>query len=214
MLRPAKVGITTGQDGGEAPAAKPPEQKDTTMTPWTRRGFIAAGGATLAACTSQPNTVSSGQRIDRAVADALNELYATVPGTQELRAASVGVLVIPDIIRAGFFAGGAYGEGALLIGNATVDYYSVSAVSIGFTFGAQGFNQALFFLTEQALQDFRIADGWVLALGTAVVVDQSGAAAGLDTARFNRPIVEVVFGQRGLLADASLAGAKYSRIIR
>jgi lipid-binding SYLF domain-containing protein len=184
------------------------------MTPWTRRGFIAAGGASLAACTSQPNTMSGGQRIDRAVADALNELYATVPGAQELRAASVGVLVIPDIIRAGFFAGGAYGEGALLIGDATVDYYSVSTVSIGFTFGAQGFNQALFFLNEQALQDFRTADGWELALGAAVVVDQDGAAAGLDTTRFNRPIVEVVFGQRGLIADASLAGAKYSRIIR
>ncbi len=31
---------------------------------------------------------------------------------------------------------------------------------------------------------------------------------------FNRPMVEVVFGQRGLIADASLAGAKYSRIYR
>lgn len=184
------------------------------MTPWTRRGFLAAGGASIAACTSQPPTTSPGQRIDIAVADALNELYATVPGTQELRAASVAVLVIPDIIRGGFFAGGMYGEGALLIGDATVDYYSLSGVSLGLTFGAQGFNQALFFLTDQALQDFRTADGWVLAVGTAVVVDQEGVAAGLDTARFNRPIVEVVFGQRGLLADASLAGAKYSRIIR
>lgn len=184
------------------------------MTPWTRRGFLAAGGASLAACTSQPNTMSAGQRIDRAVADATNELFATVPGTQELRAASVGMLIMPDIIRGGFFAGGAYGEGALIIGDVTVDYYSVSGVSFGLTFGAQGFNQALFFLSDQALQDFRTADGWVLALGAAVVVDQDGVAAGLDTARFNRPIVEVVFGQRGLLADASLAGAKYSRIIR
>ena len=48
----------------------------------------------------------------------------------------------------------------------------------------------------------------------AYVVQSTGAAAGLTSTQINRPITEVVFGQRGLIADASLAGAKYSRIIR
>ena len=137
-----------------------------------------------------------------------------MPGAQELGAQAQGILIIPNIRKVGFFASGAYGEGALLIGPAKVDYYSLSTAGVGLTFGAAEFSQALFFMTPQALQDFRVADGWELGVDAAVAVPQGGAAAGLTSTQINRPITEVVFGQRGLIADASLAGAKYSRIIR
>jgi lipid-binding SYLF domain-containing protein len=187
------------------------------MIPRSRRGFLAAaGGALAAACTSRPASLqgSAGSRIDAAVDVAQGELFANVPGAQDLAARAQGVLIIPNITQLGFFAGGAYGEGALRIGGATVEYYSTSAVTIGFTFGAQAYNQALFFLTPEALQDFRLADGWTLGVDGAVTVNTEGAAGSLNTTSFNRPIVEVVFGQRGLIADASLEGAKYSRIYR
>ncbi len=185
------------------------------MSHWTRRGFLAAAGGGLAACTTQPAIQETpGQTIDREVDAALSELYQALPGAMDLGARAEGILVIPRIRKVGFFASGAYGEGALMIGPAKVDHYSLSAAGIGFTFGAAEFHQALFFMSPQALQDFRLADGWELRAGAAVVVDRDGAAAGLDSTRFNRPIVEVVFGQRGLIADASFAGAKYSRIIR
>ena len=186
------------------------------MIPWTRRSFLAGAGCGLAACTSTPPDpgMTPRERINRDVDVALSELYQTVPGARELAARSEGILVIPNIRKAGFFASGAYGEGALLIGPAKVDYYSLSTVGFGLTFGATEFNQALFFLTAQALQDFRVADGWELGADAAVVVQNDGAAAGLTSTQINRPIQEVVFGQRGLIADASLAGAKYSRVIR
>jgi len=185
------------------------------MDSWTRRGVLAAVGGGLAACTTTPGPQGgAGGRIDAAVDVALGELYASVAGSEDLAARAQGVLVIPNITRLGFVAGGAYGEGALRIQGATVDYYSLSAVSIGFTLGATAYNQALFFLTPEALQDFRLADGWTLGVDAAVVVNTDGAAGSLNTTSFNRPIVEIVFAQRGLLADASLAGAKYSRIYR
>jgi hypothetical protein len=59
-----------------------------------------------------------------------------------------------------------------------------------------------------------VSDGWELGADAAVALPQRGVAAGLSSGQINRPIQEVVFGQRGLIADASLAGAKYSRIIR
>lgn len=186
------------------------------MTNWTRRGLLAAGAGGLAACATQPAGLGpgTGAKIDEAVDAALIELFGTVGGSEALAQRSQGVLVIPNINQLGFFAGGAYGEGALRIRGVTVDYYSVSAVSVGLTLGAQAFNQALFFITPEALQQFRLADGWTLGLGAAVVVNTDGAAAGIDSASYNRPIVEVIFGQRGLIADASLGGAKYSRIYR
>ena len=185
------------------------------MTDWTRRGFLAAAGVTLAACNTPPVAGQSPRdKIDAAVDTALSELYANVPGASDLGAQAQGILVIPRIRKVGFFASGAYGEGALLIGPAKVDYYSLSTAGVGLTFGAAEFNQALFFMTAQALQDFRVADGWELGADAAVVFNADGAAAGLTSTQINRPIYEIVFGQRGLIADASLTGAKYSRIVR
>lgn len=187
------------------------------MTPWTRRSFLSAAGAGgLAACTSSPASMGESSRsvIDRNVDSALSELYQSVDGASRLAQAAHGILVIPRIRKVGLFLSGAYGEGALLIGQAKVDYYSLSEATIGFTFGAAEFHQALFFMTAQALQDFRLADGWELGVGASVVFADEGAAAGITTTRINRPVYEVVFGQRGLIAGASLAGAKYSRIIR
>lgn len=184
----------------------------------SRRSFLAtataAGG--LAACTSSPSLQETPRtRIDREVMEAQSLLFQSVPGAQDLAAISEGLLIIPKIRKVGFFASGAYGEGALLIGPAIVDYYSMSAAGVGLTFGAQEFSQALFFLSPQALQDFRVDDGWELRVDAGFTVPRAGAAsAGLGSNQINRPIQEVVFGQRGLIADASLKGAKYSRIIR
>ncbi len=186
------------------------------MTDWTRRGFVlAAAGASLAACNTPPVAGESPRaKIDRNVDTAIVELYQNVPGASDFGSRAHGILVIPRIRKLGFFASGAYGEGALLIGPAKVDYYSLSTAGVGLTFGAAEFNQALFFMTAQALQDFRVADGWVLGAGAAVVFNAEGAAAGVTSTQINRPIYEIVFGQRGLIADASLSGAKYSRIVR
>lgn len=186
------------------------------MTPWTRRSFLAgAAGTGLTACTSQPRIQESPREaIDRAVASAQAELFQTVPGATELAQQAEGILIIPRVRQVGFWVTGAYGEGALLIGPATVDYYSLSLAGFGFSFGAQEFGQALFFLSQPALQQFRVSDGWQLGAGAAVATPQSGVAAGVASTRINQPIREVVFSQRGLIADASLAGAKYSRIVR
>ena len=187
------------------------------MTPWTRRSFLAAAGGGLAACTSAPPAPGGATAATGSTPTSTRRSRSSTP-TCPARPSSgrrpEGILVIPNIRKLGFFASGAYGEGALLIGPAKVDYYSMSAAGFGLTFGAAEFNQALFFSTDQALQDFRVADGWELGVDAAVVVQQDGAAAGLTSTQINRPITEVVFGQRGLIADASLAGAKYSRIIR
>jgi lipid-binding SYLF domain-containing protein len=196
--------------------ARDPSNKDPSMTPWTRRSFLMAAGASAAGCTSTNTgmTSSTGASINARVAEAQAQLFQQVPGTVQLAQRAQGILIIPGIIEVGIFASGAYGEGALLIGPATVDYYSLSAVSLGFTFGAAEYNQALFFMSSQALQDFRTADGWELGVGAAVVFVEDGAAAGVTTTRINRPIYEVVWGQRGLIAGASFGGAKYNRIIR
>jgi len=186
------------------------------MTSMTRRAAIAAGLSALVAFTAAAETR---EVIDVKVRQALEELYATVPGSEELAAQAKGVLVMPDIIKGGFIVGGAYGEGALLLPGADgaltpATYYNFAAASFGFQAGVQSTKQALFFMTDAALVKFRNAKGWEIGADAEVTFPGDGANLGVNTTQNRRPIVGFVFGQDGLLAGASVEGGKYTKIDR
>lgn len=183
------------------------------MNSITRRGFVIAGAATLAGCANGSIT-GSGAQIDSNVAAALQEMYDVIPGSRQAAQDASALLVMPSVTKGGLFIGGAYGEGALLIGNATVDYYSVASASLGWQIGGQQFSHVLFFMTPEALRDFRASDGWQIGVDAEVVVQDEGGAVGLSSTTSNRPVIAVVFGNRGLIVGASLAGMKYSRLVR
>jgi len=178
----------------------------------TRRSMMLAGAASVAACGA--NSVATGAQIDSKVSTSRNQLFQTVPWAQSLSQRAAGVLIIPEIVEGGFVVSGAYGEGALLIGDAVVDYISVAAAAVGFQIGGQVFSQALFFSTPEALADFRQADGWELGVDAEVALIDAGAGFGASTQTLNRPVYQVIYGQRGLIVGASLEGAKYNRLIR
>lgn len=152
--------------------------------------------------------------IDAKIEVALRELRNQVPGVDDLLQKAKGVLVMPDVTEAGLVVGGTYGEGALLIDGAPVQYYSVAGAQIGLLAGFQTSNQALLFMTDQALEQFRNSSGWEAGVSAKVAVISAGTGTGADTLQTNEPIVAFVYGQSGLLANVSLDGAKYSKIDR
>ena len=157
--------------------------------------------------------------IDTRVKLALEQLYAEVPGSRDLVSRAEGVLVMPSVTKGGFIVGASYGEGALLLardGKLTdpVQYYSVGAASVGLQAGIQESAHALFFLTTDALERFRRADGWEAGADAEVTVLDKGVNLGVDSTKTQRPIVAFVFAQSGVLVGASLEGAKYSKIDR
>ncbi len=183
------------------------------MTNWTRRGFVIAGSASLAGCTTSGLSKSRNQ-LDQEADIARAELFRTVPGAQQLAAQAAGILIVPDIKQAGLIVGGAYGEGVLMIGEAKVDYFSYAAGSFGLQFGVQRYAHALFFMTQEVLAGFRFSDGWQLGVDAEFTTPQDALSVGVTTNTINRPVHAVVFGNRGLLVGATLEGAKYSRVIR
>lgn len=178
----------------------------------TRRSLMLAGAASVGACGSR--TVATGGEIEARVAASRNRLFSTVPGAASLNERSAGLLIIPEIIEGGFIVSGAYGEGALTIDNAVVDYISMAAAAVGFQIGGQIFSQALFFTTPEALADFRQADGWEVGIDAEVAVFDDGRGIGASSNTLARPIYSIIYGQRGLIVGASLEGAKYNRLIR
>lgn len=179
----------------------------------TRRSFVAGAAATVAAC-STTGRGTPGQRIDQRVDAAIQFMYEQVPGTRDLAQRAAGMLVMPVITKAGFGIGGAYGEGALRIGGATVGYYSMAQGSWGLQIGAQQYAHTLFFMTPEALADFRSSQGWAIGADAEVVVKDTAGRVGVESTNVLAPIIAVVFGQAGLIVGASLEGTKYSPIIR
>ncbi|WP_246209753.1 YSC84-related protein [Pikeienuella piscinae] len=177
----------------------------------TRRAMIAGLAAFAVAPSASAETAAE---IDSNVDFALEKLFATVQGSRELAARARGVLVMPDVIKGGLIIGGSYGEGALRINGQTTGYYSVAAASIGYQIGVQKTSHALFFMTEAALEGFRRASGWELGADAEFTVPGDGISLGIDSTTAKSPIIAFVFAQDGLLAGASLEGAKYTRIKR
>lgn len=187
------------------------------MTHISRRSVLALGGASLmAACNGavMGNGVGSNgaAQIDARVDATKSYLFGNFPGTRDLAQKAYGVLYMPLVTEAGFGIGGSYGRGALQVGGATVDYYAATRASIGFQIGAQQYAHALFFMTPAGLEDFRRASGWAASADIRYATPQEGASIGKETTELD-PVIGLVFGQQGLIAGATLAGVKYSRII-
>ena len=188
------------------------------MTQISRRGFLATTGAALALAGCQNTVIGNGvgsrggAQIDGRVDTTRDYLFREYPGTRDLASRAFGVLFMPLVTEAGFGIGGSYGRGALRINGATVDYYSATRATIGFQIGAQQYAHALFFMTDQALNTFRRSNGWAAGAEVRYATPAQGAALGKETTELD-PVIGLIFGQQGLIAGATLAGVKYSRII-
>lgn len=184
------------------------------MTHLTRRelGLSTLALTTLAACGNGIGG-DGAATIDARVQSTLNFMYNSYPGTQDLAGKASGMLVMPVVTEAGLFAGASYGRGALMVGNTTVDYYSATAASAGLQIGAQQFSSVLFFMTPDALLEFRQANGWAVGADVEYALNDSGETLRAETTTSLSPVIAVVFAQAGFRAGATLEGLKYTRII-
>lgn len=176
-------------------------------------------GLGVPAAATSPALAATGPEIRASSEQTLTELYNTTPAARELGRRAKGILVFPEITKGGIGIGGAYGEGSLWQGGKLVGYYSVGAGSLGLTLGAQTFSQVIMFMTQEAVDKFVASGGWEAGVDGSVVAIDEGTAHSADTASLlakgeQNPILGFIFGQQGLMFDASFKGMKYSKIER
>ncbi|GAB4362952.1 MAG: lipoprotein [Deltaproteobacteria bacterium] len=181
---------------------------------WGRRAGILLLLAAVLSGTAFVRDVraATAREIDVSVDVALERFVKEVKGSTELLAIAKGVLVFPSVYKAGFVVGGEYGEGALRIGGKTVDYYSTAAASLGLQLGAQAKTIILVFIQQDALSRFRNSEGWKVGVDGSVALLDIGVGGSIDTETIKDPIVGFVFGQKGLMYNLTLEGAKMTRI--
>lgn len=175
-------------------------------------GLAAAGTAALAGCNNGVGS-TGGTVIDQRVDATRDFLFNRYPGSRDLASKAAGILWMPLITKAGLFAGGSYGTGALRIDQITVDYYQAIQASIGFQIGAQQYAHALLFMTQEALADFRTSAGWSVGADAEYALIDQGGNLSAETLTTLDPVIALIFGQAGLILGATLDGTKYNRII-
>lgn len=173
-------------------------------------GLVAFGA--LAGCNNAVGGAGAAM-IDARVDATLNQMYGEFPGTRDLAARASGLLVMPLITNAGLGLGGSFGRGALRVGPSTVDYYSAASGSAGLQIGAQQYSYVLFFMTPEALAEFRQSPGWTASANIDYAVNTQSEMLRAETITSLSPVIAVVFGQTGLRLGATLEGSKYTRII-
>jgi lipid-binding SYLF domain-containing protein len=155
----------------------------------------------------------SAAQIDREVDFALQQLYASNSAAKKLAANAKGILVFPNIVKAGFMFGGQYGRGgALRVGGRTAGYYQSLTASYGLQAGVQSFGYALFFMNDAAMHYLDQSGGWELGVGPSIVIVDAGKARALTTTTARDNIYAFIFDQKGLMAGVGLQGSKITRI--
>jgi lipid-binding SYLF domain-containing protein len=166
----------------------------------------------LAASVSPAARAGSAYDIDVGVDATLDRFFYNVRGARELAHKSVGILVFPSVVKAGFGFGGEYGEGALRIRGKTVDYFNTVSASVGFQLGIQERSVIIMFMTPEALDQFRRTAGWKIGADASVAVITVGIGGSIDTNKITSPVVGFILDPKGLMYNLTLEGTKISRI--
>jgi lipid-binding SYLF domain-containing protein len=173
---------------------------------------ILAGVALMIGSSADWASAKTAKEINDNVNACLGRFYKQVPGGKDLAAKAKGVLVMPGVIKAGLIVGGEYGEGALRINKRTAAYYNIASGSVGLQIGGETKDILILFMTDEALKQFQASKGWEAGVDANVALVTMGAGERVDFTKMKDPIIGFVLDVKGLMADISLKGAKFTKI--
>ena len=186
--------------------------KPTIILPAVLKTFLSIMMGMMVSISAGSAWAGTSQDIDASVYACLDRFYKQIKGGREMVAMAEGVLVMPGVVKAGFIVGGEYGEGALRVGGKTVSYYNLASGSVGLQIGGEAKDFVILFMTDEALKQFQNSKGWEVGVDGSVALANFGGGERVDFIRMNDPIIVFVFDVKGLMADISLKGAKFSKI--
>jgi lipid-binding SYLF domain-containing protein len=178
----------------------------------TRNIYTVMSVVVAALFLSAVSISATREQIDEGVQNTMTQFNQLNPAHPGLVARAKGILVFPHLTKGGVGVGGEFGEGALLVNGQNAGYYSLSQASVGLTLGLAKHEEIIMFMTQEALDKFTSTKGWSVGADTGVAVLSKGAGGDYDTKTLQRPILGFVFGEKGLIGDASLEGSKITQI--
>lgn len=138
-----------------------------------------------------------------------------------------GYAVFPTIGKAGFWLGGAYGEGRVYVGNQHVGDTTMTQLTVGFQLGGQAFSQIIFFQDKRAFDEFTggnfefsaAASAVAITAGASASTSTTGTSAGASGGQhnattvgghYNKGMATFTVAKGGLMYEAVLGGQKFT----
>lgn len=153
----------------------------------------------------------SASEIESDADKALSKFYKEVSGSKTYLQKVNGYVVFPDVVEAGFFIGGKYGEGVLRIKGKSQGYYRITAASAGMQMGATKYSLVIAITTEAALKKFINDDDWENEIDVNMAMADWNSEEELDDIDFGNGLVGFVFDSKGLLGNFTLEGTRFKK---
>lgn len=142
---------------------------------------------------------------------ALSKFYSEVAGSKNYLQKVKGYLVFSDVVEAGFFLGGKYGEGVLRIKDKSQGYYRITSASAGFQMGATTYSLVIAITTDAALKKLMSDDDWENEMDVNMAMAEWNAEEELDDIDFGNGLIGFVFDSKGLLGNFTLESTRFKK---
>jgi len=122
-----------------------------------------------------------------------------------------GVMIVPSLVKGGFFFGGEGGEGVLLTRNGANDwshpaFYTLASASFGLQIGLEQSELVLFVMSDRGLNDFMADEFKIGAQAGLAIVTLGSTAEASTTSNFKADII-VWSSATGAYAGLTLNGS-------
>jgi lipid-binding SYLF domain-containing protein len=169
--------------------------------------------AALVLSMSAPLALAEGRaQLTQDARRALKNLTAGNTAAKLMEPKAKGILVFPNIVKAGFMFGGQMGDGVLFKNGKVAGYYNSLAASYGFQAGLQVFGYALFFMNDNALGYLNKSEGWEVGVGPSIVVVDQGMGKSMTTTTMTQDVYAYIFSQKGLMGGMGVQGSKITKL--
>lgn len=195
------AGTPATEQQQNAPAMNQQHTKDTTThkTPQNGSGHMASSEDRQEAIA----TVDAATKVFQGVTDTSGQ---TIPSAALQNAA--GIVIIPEVIKAGLIAGGRHGTGVLLAKNqnewSLPVFVSITGGSLGAQVGVESSDLILVFNKQENLQEILNGSDFTLGADASAVAGSTGAMAKTSTKDAE---ILVYTNTKGLFAGASVTGS-------
>lgn len=137
---------------------------------------------------------------------AKQEMLDTDAGLDKFFKNATAYVIFPQIGEGAFIIGGATGNGVLYENGKAVGMANLKKLDIGAQAGGQSLAEVIFFETEDALNEFKSGNYAISAEASAIAI-KSGVA---ENANYDDGVVIFTYPKKGLMADVSVGGQKFT----
>ena len=117
--------------------------------------LAAVGGLLLSGCSTAPKSEAKRENLETEAQAAIQTAKNTDPGLQKFFDTAAGYAVFPNVGKAAWVVGGAYGKGILYEHGQPVGYCDMTQATSAWPAGGQAYTEIIFFETPEAVNKFK-----------------------------------------------------------